>query len=66
VGGLDELVSGGNPYACAACAAVGEACEFHAGWAAGWAACAAFVAQVVDDERTSELAGELGDVEGVV
>ena len=65
LGPLDELVSGGNPYVCAACVAVGEVCAFHAGWAAGWDACAAFVAHAVDDERASELTGELRDVEGV-
>mgnify|MGYP003545349055 CR=1 FL=1 len=63
--GLDDLVEGGDPLACEACLAVGGECEFHRGWAAGWDACAAFVAQVVEDERAAELAVELGDVEGV-
>ena len=64
-GPLDELVSGGDPYECPACAAAGDACEFHTGWAEGWDACVAFVAEAVEAERSAELPGDLHDVEGV-
>jgi hypothetical protein len=43
---------------------VGDECEFHADWAEGWDTCVAFMARVVEDERSSELVGELADVEG--
>jgi hypothetical protein len=62
---LDDLIGGGDPYECPACLAAGAECDFHRGWAEGWDACAAFLARLVEDERTSELAGELGDVDGV-
>jgi hypothetical protein len=52
---LDELVDGMDPLECAACLAAGDACEFHAGWAEGWDACAAFVARAVDEHRAAEL-----------
>jgi hypothetical protein len=60
-----DPATGGNPYECSACLAIGVACEFHAGWAEGWDACTAFVARVVEDERASELMGDLRGVEGV-
>jgi hypothetical protein len=61
---LDELVDGMDPLECARCLIAGDACHFHAGWAAGWDACAAYVAQVVERERMAELA-QLDETEGV-
>jgi hypothetical protein len=54
-GSLDELVDGGDPLDCPACIEAGDVCSFHAGWAAGWDACAAFVARVVEGDRDGEL-----------
>jgi len=61
---LDDLVDGGDPLDCPACVEAGEVCSFHAGWAAGWDACAAFVAHVVEIERDAEL-GQPADTEEV-
>jgi hypothetical protein len=61
---LDELVDGGDPLDCPACIEAGDVCSFHAGWAAGWDACAAFVARVVEDERIGELSHS-ADIEEV-
>jgi hypothetical protein len=52
---LDDLIDGGDPLDCTACVEAGEVCSFHAGWAAGWDACAAFVAHVVEAELDAEL-----------
>ena len=52
---LDELIEGTDPYDCPACLAGGDACEFHAGFAEGWDACAAFVARAVEADRAAEL-----------
>ena len=46
--GLGDLVAGVDPLECPACVELGDACRFHAGFAAGWDACAAFVAAVVE------------------
>ena len=51
---LDELVDGGDLLACDRCVAARGECEYHRGWAAGWDACTAFVARVVEKQRTAE------------
>jgi hypothetical protein len=36
-----------DPYACGDCLVIGDACEFHAGFAAGWDTCMEHVSRWV-------------------
>jgi len=61
---VDELADEVDPYDCEDCLTAGDVCKFHAGFAQGWDACAAFVGRAVEEQRAAEVT--LDDIEGLV